>query len=196
MLEYAVPLPKTVSQTVTFEQFVTVVHNTRDTAPGPDGLPYSAWTNAGVSVLRVLYEAYLWLLSGSVYREWHAELNDSIMVFLDKLAKTEDKAPRGPKDTRALSLSNTDCKNLSLGLAYPLKVGATLAIYEGSRGFIKGRDPLLNIWAIEAAATRMMLAPGEGIPIGLFWDIKAAFPSLSRRFVFLMLKKLARVRGG
>ncbi len=62
-------------------QFRELVARPRDGAPGPDGLPYSAWRLAGLEFMDVLFEAYDAFMDGEDLPEG---FNDCLVVFIPK----------------------------------------------------------------------------------------------------------------
>lgn len=50
-------------------------------APGPDGLHYGHWANAGSDIAQILYRAYLSVLDGHAVP---AGLNGVLQVFISK----------------------------------------------------------------------------------------------------------------
>eukprot|EP00959_Pyramimonas_sp_CCMP1952_P029878 626931-Pyramimonas_sp.AAC.1 len=46
-------------------EFRSIVVHRKDSAAGPDGVPYSGWKNGGETVLSALYAAYRALLRGA-----------------------------------------------------------------------------------------------------------------------------------
>ena len=78
----------------------------RDSGPGKDGLPYSAWRAAGEFGLDILFQAAQALASGELPPAW---FNDSLMIFAPK--KESEIGSKfvtcGPLETRPLTLRNT-----------------------------------------------------------------------------------------
>ena len=67
---------------LTFEEFVECVQNTRDTAPGPDGIPFAAWRSEVPAFHRVLYDIYLhWLYGGDLIDNF----NEAWLVFWQRV---------------------------------------------------------------------------------------------------------------
>ena len=48
-----------------FDQFVGLIKHTKNSAPGPNGVPYAALRNSPLEVYQLLYEAYLDWLDGA-----------------------------------------------------------------------------------------------------------------------------------
>ena len=64
LLRYVQKFPESDFQ-IDFPTFVKILETKTDSAPGPDGIPYSAWRYAPESVQKALFDAYsLWLQTG------------------------------------------------------------------------------------------------------------------------------------
>lgn len=93
-------------QPLNFGEFCKTVAHTRNSSPGPDGVPYSVLCAAGESGCRILYRAYRDLLSGVLPP---AEFNRSLIVYIPK--ELDHSTPGIPSahasKVRAITLSNT-----------------------------------------------------------------------------------------
>eukprot|EP00973_Karenia_brevis_P094633 12423413-Karenia_brevis.AAC.1 len=84
-----------------------IVNNLVESAPGPDGIRYSAWSKDPYRVKQILYVAYRSWIAG------HALPEDFNYAFLCLLAKEHhvadaDRVLRPADNTRPLSRSNSD----------------------------------------------------------------------------------------
>eukprot|EP00959_Pyramimonas_sp_CCMP1952_P126158 2638237-Pyramimonas_sp.AAC.1 len=123
--------------------------NRKDSATGPDGIPYSGWKNGDPMVHQCLYQAYAALLRG------HAPplgFNHGLLASLPTVdvAEGEAKSILEPKQTRTLTLSNTDNKLISIALAIPFQTQAQHSVVSCQRGFIGGRNLLDNVAELES----------------------------------------------
>jgi hypothetical protein len=141
-----------------------------DSAPGPDGLCYSAWRAAEAAGLHVLQRVANGMWAGGPPPD---SFRKSFMVFLPKV---DSQAVR-PEELRPLALCDTDYKVVMGCLNHRLALHLPEYVDDRQRGFIKGRLGLDNVLLLEAAA---MLAcrSGSKSPILCFLDIAAAFPSI------------------
>jgi len=57
--------PDDIEWIVSREEFGRLAARMRDTSPGPDGLPYSAWGKAGEQMIDAVYEPYVSLMRGA-----------------------------------------------------------------------------------------------------------------------------------
>eukprot|EP00974_Lingulodinium_polyedra_P024175 2342266-Lingulodinium_polyedra.AAC.1 len=67
---------------------MTLEHS-RDSMPGPDGLPAAAWRAAGPKAVGLLHRCGAWLFSG---RRLHRAFNALTQVFAPKGEEDEDTA--------------------------------------------------------------------------------------------------------
>ena len=94
---------------ISFDDFDRLLRRMKDSAPGPDGIPYSAWAHSSSEVRKWLFEAYLRWIQGSALPE---KFNHSYLVFLPKGEEDNDAIgiSRTPANTRPLNLGNTCAK--------------------------------------------------------------------------------------
>jgi hypothetical protein len=169
-------------------EFGELVARPRDGAPGPDGIPYSAWRCAGDPLLDVLFNAYEAFLQGTPLPEG---FNNSLMVFIPKGEEESDRGTvaRVPGSTRPISLSNTASKFFALAVNRPLAQVASLTTHPRQRGFIAGRSLVDNVIEIEGLGQSYAIADAPD-PAILLFDIAAAFPSLAHQWLFVVLRKM------
>jgi hypothetical protein len=150
------------------------VDNLQDTAPGPDGLRYSAWHNAPQGI------------KDEQYNEYNKLLNDDNHILVPNhnhallLPPPEGNNDNNDEYLRVLrnTLSNTDNKTQSGLLSIPATQIAETTIHHDQQ-IISGRQMGDNFLDIEAKAIQFALT--STIVAGIFaFDISAAFPSLAR----------------
>jgi hypothetical protein len=163
-----------------------IVHSLRrsDTAPGPDGVCYSAWKAAGPDGILVLLNLALGMWNGG---EAPPSFRKSLMVFLPK----SDAVALAPEDLRPLSLCDVDYKIVMSCINHRLAQLLPDFVDDRQRGFMKHRLGLDNLLLLEA--TSMIAArSGSSSPTLCFLDIAAAFPSILHDY---MLKVVYRFLG-
>jgi hypothetical protein len=153
----------------------------QDSAPGPDGICYSAWRAAGPVGIDILHTILTELWNGD---SPPPSFRHSLMVFLPK----SDSQAVGPHELRPLALCDSDYKIIMGCINYRLALHIPDYVDDRQRGFIRGRLGLDNLLLLEAAA---MLASrsGASAPALCFLDIAAAFPSLLHDFLKTVLDK-------
>ena len=117
---------------------------------------------------------------------------DSRLVFIQKGKTNADQSGncrRHPGKTRPLNLANTDCKILSCMVACVLSIVCSSSIATLQSGGMKGQQMIDLIFTLEAKVIDFIVrnVPHSGI---FALDIASAFPSLSRRYLFWVLKNM------
>ena len=112
------------------------------------------------------------------------------MVFLPKKASGEVNGVEYylPADTRPLSIVNTDNRVLASAVRLAIEPALDAVVSEAQQGFLPGRSLIKNVLDIDEAMRNFALA--EGRPAAIFYDFKAAFPSISQSFLLNTLKHL------
>jgi len=157
------------------------------TAPGPDGIPFSAWRGVEHLATRVLHDALMQMSSATgdeEMEEHYADFNASILVFLPKKAVGENQDGGlfyDPEGTRPLNIVNAD--NRLLANAVRIRIEPILAkwISPQQRGFVGGRSMLANVIDVDEAMQHTALEEENGAAV--FLDFAAAFPSVSHEFM-------------
>ena len=121
-----------------------------DSAPGPDGIPYSCWRNLPRRLQAPLYRAYVkWMEGGSLPHD----ANLAFLVLIAKGAHADDSGNslfRAAEQTRPLSLSNTDVKIFECALRSVLEEALATWANAKQRGFVRGRVMLQNVLEVES----------------------------------------------
>ena len=156
----------------------------RDSSPGPDGLRYAAWCEAGPRFAGAI-EAYIhriWL-GGRLSSEDRA----GISCYIPKRP-----SPGGlrPLEARPITMTNIPYK-LVAALANSF-IAEALPSYidDRQKGFIKGRLGIEHILDLDAYGCGLA-ASGAAHPAIILLDIQAAFPSLSHRYLTKTIRKFA-----
>ena len=151
----------------------------RRSQPGPDGIPYAVYRMCA-KMARFLFLCYIqWITTGYL----PSDFNVSFLWILPK--GTQPSNFFRCSDTRPLSGANTDAKLLAIALAYCFNRTINIWAFKWQRGFIGGRQILHNILDTETTALAASLR--GAYPATILFDYRAAFPSLSRRFIWLAL---------
>ena len=135
-----------------------------------------------MGVLSLFSGLIVWLYSGYL----PIGFNDSFLWLLPKsnFVDGDSKA----KDTRPLSGANTDAKIFAMVLAHIFNSSIDVWAIGIQRGFIRGRQMLQNIIEIEAKAMSTMYTSSNGALV--LFDFSAAFLSVARRFIWLVLESI------
>jgi hypothetical protein len=165
------------------DEVMAVLGKKTDSAPGPDGLRYSAWQAAGLLGARCLHGELACMWEGEVAP---TSFRSSLLCFLPKV--TDGGGYCLPEETRPIALSDTSYKVLASVLNRILAAALPRFIDERQRGFMRGRQGLDHVMELEAAAIGAGRSGGPA-PACCLFDILAAFPSLSHKFLTRALMK-------
>ena len=163
------------------------IRRSGNSAPGPDGIPYSAWRACRSFAAPVLFAALIQMTSAhglDVLQTDYEDFNQSILTFLPK--KTEEVDEMGtpiysPANTRPLNITNTD--NRIFANAVRLKIEPIIGpeISEMQRGFVAQRSMLANVVDVDTEMQLTSFNSEHGLAI--FPDFAAAFPSVEHDFI-------------
>ena len=122
-----------------------------NSAPGPDGLPYSAWRatrDAGIETLRGIDKTL------RIGNEPAAGFNNSRMGFLVKGEDDHDSVSvlRDPMCTRPLNMKNTDNKIIASANCIALNPDFTRITHKTQNGFTHCRNFLNNMVDVDSAS--------------------------------------------
>ena len=121
------------------------------TAPGPDGLPYTAWKSAGVYGRIVLLGITDWMMQGLCMP---LAFGDSLLICIGKVGEQiigRGNAPKASR-TRPLCLRNTDAKSVAAVVAHCLTPGQKSHVVDTANGFVAERQLVSNAVAIDTYA--------------------------------------------
>jgi hypothetical protein len=126
------------------QSFVDFLNSVADSATGPDGLPSSAWKAAGLEGAESLYLLFRWMAEGG---NPPPSFNAGLFVFPPKGSSPDDATAvhREVKDTRPITLKNTDNKILAGVQNFALAPVVAEGACSTQRGFIKGRNFMQNL---------------------------------------------------
>ena len=168
----------------------------KDGAPGPDGIPYSAWRAAGQLGSLTLHLVLAHLANGGYVPIW---FNDSLSVFTAKGddAQDEHEVTRCAEDTRPLGLKNCDNKVVAGVVNHVSRTALSSNASRLQRGFVPDRQMIENVLDLDTAA-RIYGARGHEdfeqgelstlCPLISLWDLMAAFPSVKHGWLFVVIE--------
>ena len=164
-------------------------------APGPDGIPYSAWQRLGETAVDILHAAGLALETCDFHAKLmdmepdHTVLQHSFNLgILACIPKGSGDDPPDASATRPLSIVNTDNRILASSRRIRWEPILEEWVSGDQRGFLRGRSMISNVVEMELEAMRLSLSqPAAAL---LLFDFRAAFPSMSQAFLFRILDAL------
>ena len=176
------------------DNYADLIARMAHAAPGPDGVPYSAWCAAGSSGVDTLFAAGSSLQCG--IRPPRA-FNAQLAIFIPKDVPAPDLDPtrldREPGDTRPLALKNCDAKLITAVACRAAKKVLAKRTCQVQRGFVPGRQLLSNVIDIDAAGRKFGLPPKRiqpGVPCIALLDFAAAFPSVAHIWIWSAIEAL------
>ena len=158
----------------------------RNSSPGVDGIPFRAWLRSGPTAWRLLHHVAVWLCQGLGML---SNFNDTLMIFIAKGQEADDDSGvvRSSGATRPLGLKNADVKCISGATYHMLRSSLATSASPLQNGFLFRRNFLNNIVDLDTHARVYSMQPS--LPVLLFTDFGAAFPSLIQQWLFLVLQR-------
>ena len=134
------------------------LRHARDTAPGPDGLPYSAWRAGGEVGTTILADLLRDIAARAVVPHGFAH---HLLCCTPKGDEEEDvtEVIRNAEDTRALGLKNSDYKVICAAVNWAIKRVVERGAHRAQRGFLPGRQLAQNVVAVSESSS----APPSGV---------------------------------
>ena len=182
------------------------IRSARNTMPGPDGIPSLAYKALGGVAVDIFHGAAQALCTDSnidmmrdAYSDRCAEgthcFNLSLLCCLPKKVSGVDPGCGefyDAESTRPLALVNTDNRIIAAAARAAWEPLLNSFISHHQQGFLKGRQMLNNVIDIDYYAMTVSLTSAKGAAI--FFDFKAAFPSVSHKFLFESLAHIGMPR--
>ena len=173
---------------VTVEQVELAMRLANHSCPGPDGIPYSAFQHYPPAA-QLLFSLAQALQSTPSTAPFDFNLADMYCLPKKAVRALPDGSPVfSPEATRPLSVANTD--NRLLASAYRIAVEPRFApvVSPAQRGFLPGRSMLANILDVDFELRVASLRHPRAVAV--FYDFKAAFPSVNQDFMWHTLAAL------
>jgi len=178
------------------------IAHARNSAPGPDGIPAAAYRCLGELAIDIFHQAMQALCSTqgvamlkTAYSDRCAQdahdFNLSLLCCLPKKAAGTDPILGdfySGENTRPLALVNTDNRILASAARLTWEPILEGYISNHQQGFLKGRQMLNNVIDIDYHAMTVSLKCSKGVM--MFFDFKAAFPSVSHAFLMSSLQSI------
>ena len=178
------------------------IARSRNSTPGPDGIPYEIWAllaDLGIDVLSgalsdLAAENFEDLLTDACRDEpglLQHSFNLALLYCIPKKPTGHDDAMGDyftPDHTRPLSVVNTDNRLLANACRMAWEAMLSPWVSAMQRGFLRGRSMLGNVLDIEWEAMRISLRTESGAI--LLFDFSAAFPSMAHEYLITVLEAL------
>jgi len=191
-----VKIPESWFHEPTDEDIVSFLDKVMHSSPGPDGIPYHAWRASGFPGRETLRSVILQMMNET---RAPPKFNFSNLALPPKGHSSSDTVGnviRLPADTRPLNLKNTDNKTCTAVIAEQLAKALPSVTPKSQRGFVRFRQGLTNVLDIDTSSRVVDLIASQSqiatdiiyAALLMLFDFKAAFPSVSHKFLFMMLK--------
>ena len=165
----------------------------KNTAPGPDGIPYAGWLAAGHAGAVTLHNVLVHMHCGfAMPFDFYASLGE----FPPKGDCDADSVEiiRTPPKTRPLNLKNCDNKAITGTVISGYREPMKSSTHESQRGFVPDRYLTQNVLDLDSAG-RILAFPNQSNEtlsrypaILTLFDFMAAFPSVFHGWIFLVLE--------
>ena len=185
--KYVIPLALADIPSPNVNDYLRMLRSVNNSSPGLDGIPYACWACSGKAAAVTLLQYGQFLCSGGVP---DLEFQDSILALPPKGKRLGDlkKVVRMPSQTRPLNMRNSDNKTIASVFNAKIKHHIAPLVPKSQNGFVPGRQLVQNILDIDSAG-RIAALQAEAswsddsmitdVPAMVFFDFKAAFPSVS-----------------
>ena len=113
------------------------------------------------------------------------------MIFVPKGEEDSDESflSRSPLDTRPLSLKGCDNKTIGAVVNAKLRVPLAKQLSDIQRGFVHGRQLIQNVVDLDSAARLTSMTHDCGaLPLMVFFDFAAAFPSVLHEWIQMIMQ--------
>ena len=156
----------------------------KNTSPGPDGVPFSAWRAAPDLAAPLLFGALSLLLEGKAPLKG---FNHAILFLLPK------KATGLVADTRPISVTNTDNRLLASVVSHTLMPATLELVDPAQQGFLWGRNGAKHTYDINSFFYQGVVERLDRFVF--FLDTAKAFDSIDHEWIFKVLSPAGFPRG-
>ena len=176
-----------INSPTTIEDLYNTLKSCKDSAPGPDGIPYSiiklTWRIFGP----ILFEA--WKYSLAIGELSHSHENSYL-----KLLPKDGKDPSLLKNWRPITLSNCDFKIITKTLAIKMTEGVKNIIGQYQTAYIKGRQITDNLHLLQYSIEKAVKDNKSMMVVSL--DAEKAFDSIEHWYIQKLLAKIGLTEFG
>ena len=187
ILRYVQKAPHDIRWTMDRTEFDELVALKKDSAPGPDGIPYGAYRCAGVSWDPSSFSTLASICWKEVPSPEHFAESRTVFITMTSDIDDNGRIIRSPYALRPLTLCNCDCKLLTSAICRGL-YWYTMRCIHPSQRCISSMHMTDNIFEIETTAlAHVACAPQESAI--LLTDFAAAYPSVNHSWILSVLDK-------
>jgi hypothetical protein len=158
---------------------LSALKSCKDSAPGPDGIPYSVYKKLWGTVGDYVHKAWLHSMKTNTLPASHVE---SVITLLPK----DGKNLKDIKNWRPITLSNCDAKIITKALAMRMANVLNDIIDPSQTAYVPGRSVIDNIRSNMFTKQHCKLKNIDAILVSL--DARKAFDSVSHDYIEMVLK--------
>ena len=170
-----------VSSRIDRDEMADVLASCKDSAPGPDGIPYSYYRELWAITGPYLVKAWNYTLDSGNLPPSHKE---SFLKLIPKAGKDLSKLT----NWRPITLSNCDHKLITKIYAKRMSTAVQKSINEGQTAYLKGRLINDNVRSMIATINLSNEEEIDGLLVSL--DAKKAFDSVEHSYIEKCLEKI------
>lgn len=164
---------------ITVEELRLTLNNMKDSAPGPDGIPYSVYKRLWPILGQFIIDAWNFsLTTGSLPPSY----SESALTLLPKVGKNLEEI----KNWRPITLTNCDQKIITKALANRMAKHLESVIHSSQTAYVPGRSVIDNLRANLYMKNYCERNKIDGLMVSL--DAKKAFDSVSHEYIRKVLK--------
>jgi exonuclease III len=165
---------------LTLQELLCTLKTCNESAPGPDGIPYSYYKTFHSILLPKMLQAWHWSLASD-------SLCSSQTLSSIFLIPKKDKDKTNIKNWRPITLSNCDTKIITKAYAIRLNSVLDQIIHKSQSAYVPGRNIMDNIRTLNVCKQYAAKNNIDSVIISL--DAQKAFDSVDHRYLDCVLKK-------
>jgi hypothetical protein len=165
---------------ITVEEMFKALQTCKDSAPGPDGIPYSVYKTFWPQVGSIIKESWDYSVESGQSPDSHKE---SVITILPK----EGKDTRDIKNWRPITLTNCDAKIITKSLAIRMNQILETIIDPAQTAYVPGRSIMDNLRCNKLVKNYCRQNNISAVLTSL--DAKKAFDSVDHKYIELVLGK-------
>jgi hypothetical protein len=165
---------------LTLQELLSTLKTCNESAPGPDGIPYSYYKTFHSILLPKMLQAWQWSLASD-------SLCSSQILSSIFLIPKKDKDKTHIKNWRPITLSNCDIKIITKAYAIRLNSVLDQIIHKSQSAYVPGRNIMDNIRTLNVCKRYAAKNNIDSVIVSL--DAQKAFDSVDHRYLDCILEK-------
>jgi exonuclease III len=165
---------------LTEQELFSTLKTCNESAPGPDGIPYSYYKTFHSLLLPKMLQAWQWSLASDMLCS--SQTLSSIFLIPKK-----DKDKTHIKNWRPITLSNCDIKIITKAYAIRLNLVLDQVIHKSQSAYVPGRNIMDNIRTLNVCKQYAVKNNIDSVIVSL--DAQKAFDSVDHKYLDCVLEK-------